>query len=92
MCYFQLPVLRIIYSVIILVAIMIVAVPAHAVLQTFSGPWNPTAANSGFLLRATAPGSSATMEVSQDQSTFTAHLTLERDELNLNQITSPTRL
>lgn len=76
MCYSKLPGLRIFYAVIILVAILIVAAPAHAVLQTFSGPWNPTATNSGFSLRATSPGSSATMEVSQDQSTFTAQLTL----------------
>ena len=76
MCSFSLQVLRICYSAIILATVIFGAGPAHAVLQTFSGPWNPIAANSGFSLRATAPGSSATMELSPDRTLFIAHLTL----------------
>ncbi len=76
MCSFKVEVLRIFYAAIILATGIFGAGSAHAVLQTFSGPWDPTAANSGFSLRATAPGSSATMELSSDHAFFSAHLTL----------------
>lgn len=76
MCSFTLQVLRIFYVVIALGTGIFGAGPAHAVLLTFSGPWDPTAANSGFSLRATAPGSSATMQLSPDRTIFIAHLTL----------------
>ena len=76
MCSFKLKILRIFYAAIIIATGIFGAGPAQAVLQTFSGPWDPTAANSGFSLRATAPGSSATMELSSDRTLFIAHLNL----------------
>ena len=62
--------------VIVLVSVVLASSPARAVLQTFSGPWDPTNPTAGFSLRATDHGGAATMQVSPDGLTLTVQLTL----------------
>jgi hypothetical protein len=62
--------------VIILVAASLFSTTAGAVLQTFSGPWDPTKPFNGFSLRATQTGSTATMTLGEDHSSLTIDLAL----------------
>ena len=76
MGHFNLPALRNIARLFIVVAGTVFAVPAAATTQTFTGPWDPTNLSNGFSLRATNPGSSAAMVLGEDLSSLTATLTL----------------
>ena len=73
---FQSPGSHSIRFAIMLVAIMLMSTAAGAVVQTFSGPWDPTNPFDGFSLRATQAGSTARMVKSEDQSSITIELAL----------------
>ncbi len=73
---FQVPKLGFICYVIILVSISLFSTAAGAVITSFFSPWDPTNPLDGFSLRATQPGSSATITSNTDQSAVNIELIL----------------